>query len=176
MPRRSGRLTMTRTVDSQRPYNDTGGEVFLEQLDRELIGLRPVKTLHPRIAALLGGGAGAQSKVVCPPAPPNHAQCPSRQAGTEKRTVAERISEILHAAMRKAILVTATREHLVAHSTIGHNRPENGARFPQAGDGRRLVIRRAYYLYRPENENGIRAEAIEILLQVMENNRETIWW
>jgi probable Rubsico expression protein CbbX len=37
-----------------------------------------------------------------------------------------------------------------------------------------LFIDEAYYLYRPENERDYGAEAIEILLQVMENNRDDL--
>ena len=37
-----------------------------------------------------------------------------------------------------------------------------------------LFIDEAYYLYKPENERDYGAESIEILLQVMENNREDL--
>ena len=89
--------------------------------------------------------------------------------------MAERISEILHRLgyVRKGHLVTATRDYLVGQY-IGHTAPKTREMLKKAMGGV-LFIDEAYYLYRPENERDYGAEAIEILLQVMENTA-MIWW
>ncbi|MCC6498154.1 MAG: AAA family ATPase, partial [Propionibacteriaceae bacterium] len=91
--------------------------------------------------------------------------------GTGKTTVAMRMAEILHRLgyVRKGHLVAVTREDLVGQY-IGHTAPKTNEVLKKAMGGV-LFIDEAYYLYRPENERDYGQEAIEILLQVMENNR-----
>lgn len=146
---------------------------LLEQLDRELIGLAPVKQRIRDIAALLlidklraerGFSAGA----------PSLHMCFSGNPGTGKTTVALRMAAILHRLgyVRKGHLVAVTRDDLVGQY-IGHTAPKTKEVLKKAMGGV-LFIDEAYYLYRPENERDYGQEAIEILLQVMENNRDDL--
>ncbi|GAB3546651.1 CbbX protein [Noviherbaspirillum agri] len=146
---------------------------LLAQLDRELVGLAPVKARIRDIAALLlvdklraerGFSAGAPSLHMCFTGNP----------GTGKTTVALRMAEILHRLgyVRKGQLVAVTRDDLVGQY-IGHTAPKTKEVLKKAMGGV-LFIDEAYYLYRPENERDYGQEAIEILLQMMENNREDL--
>jgi probable Rubsico expression protein CbbX len=151
----------------------SGITALLAQLDRELIGLTPVKTRIRDIAALLlvdklraerGFSAGSPSLHMCFTGNP----------GTGKTTVALRMAAILHQLgyVRKGHLVAVTRDDLVGQY-IGHTAPKTREVLKKAMGGV-LFIDEAYYLYRPENERDYGQEAIEILLQVMENNREDL--
>jgi probable Rubsico expression protein CbbX len=145
----------------------------LAQLDEELIGLRPVKTRIREIAALLVVDQARKQVGLATTAPSLHMSFTGRP-GTGKTTVAERMSQILHRLgyVRKGHVVTATRDDLVGQY-IGHTAPKTRDMLKKAMGGV-LFIDEAYYLYRPENERDYGAEAIEILLQVMENNRDDL--
>jgi len=152
-----------------------GGEVqqVLAQLDEELIGLRPVKTRIREIAALLVVDRARKQVGLSTTAPSLHMSF-TGPPGTGKTTVAARMSQILHRLgyVRKGHVVTATRDDLVGQY-IGHTAPKTREMLKKAMGGV-LFIDEAYYLYRPENERDYGAEAIEILLQVMENNRDDL--
>ncbi len=148
-------------------------ESVLDELDRELIGLAPLKQRVRDIAALLvidklrtNLGLEAQT--------PSLHMCFTGNPGTGKTTVAMRMAQILHrlGRIRKGHLVAATRDDLVGQY-IGHTAPKTKEILKKAMGGV-LFIDEAYYLYRPENERDYGQEAIEILLQVMENQREDI--
>jgi probable Rubsico expression protein CbbX len=148
------------------------GEV-LAKLDRELVGLAPVKTRIREIAhLLLIDKLRAQVGLASEP-PPLHMSFTGRP-GTGKTTVAMRMAEVLHRLgyIRKGHLVVATRDDLVGQY-IGHTAPKTRDVLKRAMGGV-LFIDEAYYLYKPENERDYGAEAIEILLQVMENQREDL--
>ena len=148
-------------------------EDVLAELDRDLVGLAPVKARIRDIAALLvidklRGNPGLTSQ-----APPLHMSF-TGNPGTGKTTVAMRMATILHRLgyVRKGHLVAVTRDDLVGQY-IGHTAPKTKEVLKKAMGGV-LFIDEAYYLYRPENERDYGQEAIEILLQVMENQRDDL--
>jgi probable Rubsico expression protein CbbX len=145
----------------------------LEQLDRELVGLAPVKTRLREIAAFLAVEK-ARSEFGMVSGPPSLHMSFTGNPGTGKTTVAQRIAEILHRLgfVRKGHLISVTRDDLVGQY-IGHTAPKTKEVLKRAMGGV-LFIDEAYYLYRPENERDYGQEAIEILLQVMENQRDDL--
>ena len=100
--------------------------------------------------------------------------CFSGNPGTGKTTLAIKMADLLHKLgyVRKGHLVSVTRDDLVGQY-IGHTAPKTKEVLKKAMGGV-LFIDEAYYLYRPENERDYGQEAIEILLQVMENNRDDL--
>jgi probable Rubsico expression protein CbbX len=160
-------------VNLEAAYEGAQVQQVLEQLDRELIGLRPVKTRIREIAALLVVDRARKQVGLATTAPSLHMSFTGRP-GTGKTTVAARMSQILHRLgyVRKGHVVTATRDNLVGQY-IGHTAPKTREMLKKAMGGV-LFIDEAYYLYRPENERDYGAEAIEILLQVMEANRDDL--
>ena len=154
-------------------FESSGVKALLDQLDAELIGLAPVKGRIRDIAALLlidklRAEQGLQSQ-----APTLH-MCFTGNPGTGKTTVAMRMAEVLKQLgyVRKGHLVAVTRDDLVGQF-IGHTAPKTKEIIKKAMGGV-LFIDEAYYLYRPENERDYGQEAIEILLQVMENHRDDL--
>ncbi|HJV75566.1 MAG TPA: CbbX protein [Noviherbaspirillum sp.] len=146
---------------------------LLAQLDRELVGLAPVKARIRDIAALLLVDKLRAERGYSSGTPSLH-MCFTGNPGTGKTTVALRMAEILHRLgyVRKGQLVAVTRDDLVGQY-IGHTAPKTKEVLKKAMGGV-LFIDEAYYLYRPENERDYGQEAIEILLQVMENNRDDL--
>jgi probable Rubsico expression protein CbbX len=154
-------------------YAESGiGEVF-EQLDRELIGLAPIKSRIREIAALLLVDKARKAVGLSAGAPSLH-MCFTGNPGTGKTTVALRMADILHRLgyTRGNHLIAVTRDDLVGQY-IGHTAPKTKEVLKKAMGGV-LFIDEAYYLYRPENERDYGQEAIEILLQVMENQRDDL--
>jgi len=152
---------------------DSQVEAVLDELDRDLVGLKPVKQRIRDIAALLvidklRAGLGLQAQN------PSLHMCFSGNPGTGKTTVALRMAQILHRLgyVRKGHVVSVTRDDLVGQY-IGHTAPKTKEVLKKAMGGV-LFIDEAYYLYRPENERDYGQEAIEILLQVMENHRDDL--
>ena len=145
----------------------------LEQLDRELVGLAPVKRRIREIAALLLVDK-LRSDLGLTSATPTLHMSFTGNPGTGKTTVALRMADILHRLgyIRSNHLVSVTRDDLVGQY-IGHTAPKTKEILKKAMGGV-LFIDEAYYLYRPENERDYGQEAIEILLQVMENRRDDL--
>lgn len=146
---------------------------LLGELDRELVGLAPVKRRIAEIAALLAVDK-ARAGLGLTGAPPALHMCFTGNPGTGKTTVAMKMAGILHRLgySRKGHLVAVTRDDLVGQY-IGHTAPKTREVLKRAMGGV-LFIDEAYYLYRPENERDYGQEAVEILLQVMENQREDL--
>lgn len=161
------------TVDLAKELAEAGVEDVLRELDEELIGLAPVKTRIREIAALLLVERVRRKLGLSSEAPTLHMSF-TGNPGTGKTTVALRMAHILHRLgfVRKGHLVSVTRDDLVGQY-IGHTAPKTKEILKKAMGGV-LFIDEAYYLYRAENERDYGQEAIEILLQVMENQREDL--
>jgi len=161
------------TVDLQAILRDANVQEVLDQLDRDLIGLAPVKRRIREIAALLVVSRARKQMGLESVTPTLHMSF-TGNPGTGKTTVALRMAEILHRLgyVRKGHLVAVTRDDLVGQY-IGHTAPKTKDVLKRAMGGV-LFIDEAYYLYRPENERDYGQEAIEILLQVMENQRDDL--
>ena len=160
-------------VDLGALYDQSNIAETLALLDNDLIGLVPVKTRIREIAALLlveaaRRGMGIQAD------PPSLHMCFTGNPGTGKTTVAKRMADVLHRLkyIRRNHVVTVTRDDLVGQF-IGHTAPKTKEVLKKAMGGV-LFIDEAYYLYRPENERDYGQEAIEILLQMMEDHRDDL--
>jgi probable Rubsico expression protein CbbX len=160
-------------VDLSAVFADSHVAEVLEKLDRELVGLAPVKARIGDIAALLLVDSARKTLGLAGGSPSLHMSF-TGNPGTGKTTVALRMAEILHRLgyVRKGHLVAVTRDDLVGQY-IGHTAPKTKDVLKRAMGGV-LFIDEAYYLYRPENERDYGQEAIEILLQVMENQRDDL--
>jgi probable Rubsico expression protein CbbX len=160
-------------VDVDAALRDSQVMEVLAQLDHELIGLLPVKTRIREIALLLIVDKLRQKVGLTTPPPSLH-MCFTGGPGTGKTTTAMRMAEILRRLgyVRKGHLVAVTRDDMVGQF-IGHTAPKTKDVLKRAMGGL-LFIDEAYYLHRPENERDYGQEAIEILLQVMENQRDDI--
>ena len=162
-----------RPLDLQAALAESQVEELLGTLDAELVGLVPVKTRIREIAALLLVEK-LRAQVGLTSGSPSLHMSFTGNPGTGKTTVALRMAEILHRLgyVRKGHLVAVTRDDLVGQF-IGHTAPKTKEVLKRAMGGV-LFIDEAYYLYRPENERDYGQEAIEILLQVMENQRDDL--
>ena len=158
-------------IDLSAEYNDSGVADVLDQLDLELVGLKPVKTRIKEIAALLLVERARQNLDLATTKPVLHMSF-TGPPGTGKTTVAKKISQILHKLgyLRKGHVVTVTRDDLVGQY-VGHTAPKTKEMIKRAQGGV-LFIDEAYYLYKQGNERDYGSEAIEILLQDMESQRD----
>ena len=163
--------TAPRTVGDV--LRDSDVEAVFAELEADLVGLAPVKQRIRDIAALLVIDKLRLHRGLQAATPSLH-MCFTGNPGTGKTTVALRMAQILHRLgyVRKGHLVAVTRDDLVGQY-IGHTAPKTREVLKKAMGGV-LFIDEAYYLYRPENERDYGQEAIEILLQVMENQRDDL--
>merc|ERR1712003_498512 len=162
-------------LNLQEEYNKTNIQSVIDNLEHDLVGLTPVKARIREIAALLliqrlrkSLGLGLDAAAV------GLHMSFTGSPGTGKTVVATRMADILYKLgyIRKGHLITVTRDDLVGQY-IGHTAPKTKEVLKRAMGGV-LFIDEAYYLYKPDNERDYGAEAIEILLQVMENQRDEL--
>ena len=160
-------------VNLQEEYAKTEIAKILNVLDEELVGLVPVKSRIREIAALLLIDKLRKSLGITSGSPGLHMSF-TGSPGTGKTTVGLKMAEILYQLgyIKKGHLLTVTRDDLVGQY-IGHTAPKTKEVLKKAMGGV-LFIDEAYYLYKPDNERDYGSEAIEILLQVMENQRDEL--
>ncbi len=161
------------SIDLAALYQSSNIHATMHALDSDLVGLTPVKTRIREISALLLVES-ARRQLGLQAEPPSLHMCFTGNPGTGKTTVAGRIAEILHQLgyIRRNHVVAVTRDDLVGQY-IGHTAPKTKEVLKKAMGGV-LFIDEAYYLYRPENERDYGQEAIEIMLQVMEDRRDDL--
>jgi probable Rubsico expression protein CbbX len=171
---------VTAVAETAAPAPDIGAilrdadiESVLDELDRELVALTPVKTRIREISALLVVDQLRRQAGLSAGRPTLHMSF-TGNPGTGKTTVAMRMADVLHRLgyIERNHLVAVTRDDLVGQY-VGHTAPKTKEVLKRAYGGV-LFIDEAYYLYRPENERDYGVEAIEILLQVMENERDRL--
>jgi len=163
-------LSKEKSLNLKEEYKKTQIQNVIDILEEELVGLIPVKSRIREIAALLVIDRLRQKANLTSNSPGLHMSF-TGSPGTGKTTVASRMADILYKLghSRKGHLITVTRDDLVGQY-IGHTAPKTKESLKRAMGGI-LFIDEAYYLYKPDNERDYGAEAIEILLQVMENQR-----
>lgn len=161
------------SINLRREFAQTGIGQVLQDLDTQLVGLAPVKGRLREIAALLLVDRARKRLGLSAETPTLHMSF-TGNPGTGKTTVALRMAEILQKLgyVRKGHLVSVTRDDLVGQY-IGHTAPKTKEILKKAMGGV-LFIDEAYYLYRQENERDYGQESIEILLQLMENQRDDL--
>ena len=161
------------TVNLQEEYAKTEIAKILNLLDEELVGLAPVKSRIREISALLLIDKLRRNLGIASSNPGLHMSF-TGSPGTGKTAVGLKMSDILFKLgyIKKGHLLTVTRDDLVGQY-IGHTAPKTKEVLKKAMGGV-LFIDEAYYLYKPDNERDYGSEAIEILLQVMENQREDL--
>ena len=163
----------TTQVNLQEAYAETEIAKILNLLDEELVGLIPVKSRIREIAALLLIDKLRRNLGITAANPGLHMSF-TGSPGTGKTTVGLKMADILFQLgyIKKGHLLTVTRDDLVGQY-IGHTAPKTKEVLKKAMGGV-LFIDEAYYLYKPDNERDYGSEAIEILLQVMENQRDDL--
>ena len=165
---------MTNTpINLQEEYSKTDIKKVLDILEEELVGLKPVKNRIKEVSALLLVDKLRQQVGLSAGSPGLHMSF-TGSPGTGKTTVALKMADILYKLgyIRKGHLIEVTRDDLVGQY-IGHTAPKTKEVLKKAMGGV-LFIDEAYYLYKPDNERDYGSEAIEILLQVMENQRDDL--
>jgi len=171
--RRTASLPLDATVTFAAERRDAGIDEVLDALDADMVGLVPVKKKVQEVAALLLVDR-ARNRFGLEAPRPNLHMCFTGPPGTGKTTVAMRMADLLHRLgyLEQGQLVHAMRDDLVGEY-IGQTAPKTKRILDRAMGGV-LFIDEAYYLYRDNDSKDYGQEAIEILLQVMENERDKL--
>jgi len=161
----------TVSFHAERQEADIDG--VLASLDHDLVGLVPIKRKVEQIASLLLVDRARNKFGLTAPRPNLH-MCFTGPPGTGKTTMALRMADLLHRLgyLEKGQLVHAMRDDLVGEF-VGHTAPKT-KRVLERAMGGVLFIDEAYYLYRAADSKDYGQEVIDILLQVMENDRENL--
>jgi probable Rubsico expression protein CbbX len=160
-------------IDIQDCYSATGIENILGTLNEELVGLKEVKTKVREISSVLLFDRIREIQGLVQLNSSLHMAFTGRP-GTGKTSVATKIALVLRnlGYLTKGHVTTVTREDMVGQY-VGHTAPKTRECL-QSATGGVLFIDEAHHLYKPNNERDYGAEAIELLLQVMENQRDDL--
>jgi probable Rubsico expression protein CbbX len=166
-------LNQSDSIDIKDCYNQTGIENILHTLDEELIGLKNVKSRVREICSVLLFDRIREIQELSRLNSSLHMAFTGR-AGTGKTSVAAKIAQVLRnlGYLTKGHITNVTREDLVGQY-VGHTAPKTREQLQKAHGGI-LFIDEAHHLHKPDNERDYGAEAIELLLQVMENQRDDL--
>jgi probable Rubsico expression protein CbbX len=166
-------LTQTDTIDIKDCYNQTGIEEILGTMDKELVGLKDVKERIREISSVLLFDRIREIQELSRLNTSLHMAFTGR-SGTGKTSVAAKIALVLRnlGYLTKGHIINVTREDLVGQY-VGHTAPKTREQLQKAHGGI-LFIDEAHHLYKPDNERDYGSEAVELLLQVMENQRDDL--
>ena len=166
-------LSDSSNIDIKSCYKETGIEEILESLEKELVGLSDVKERIKEISSVLLFDKVREIKNLSRLNSSLHMAFTGR-SGTGKNSVASKMALVLRnlGYLTKGHLINVTREDLVGQY-VGHTAPKTKEQLQKAHGGV-LFIDEANHLYKPDNERDYGSEAIELLLQVMENQRDDL--
>jgi probable Rubsico expression protein CbbX len=166
-------LNQSELIDIKDCYNQTGIEEILGTMDKELVGLKDVKNRVREISSVLLFDRIREIQALSRLNTSLHMAFTGR-SGTGKTSVAAKLALILRnlGYLTKGHIINVTREDLVGQY-VGHTAPKTREQLQKAHGGI-LFIDEAHHLYKPDNERDYGAEAIELLLQVMENQRDDL--
>jgi SpoVK/Ycf46/Vps4 family AAA+-type ATPase len=150
-----------------------GIDDVLRSLEEDLVGLQPVKDRVGEIASLLLVDRVRQRFGLTAPRPSLH-MCFTGSPGTGKTTVGLRMAELLKRLgyLDEGQLVSVMRDELVGQF-VGQTAPMTHKAMKRAIGGV-LFIDEAYHLYRDGSGKDYGQEAIEVMMQVMENQRDQL--
>jgi len=166
-------INQTDSIDIRDCYVQTGIEGILKTLDEELVGLKSVKTRVREISSVLLFDRIREIQELSTLQSSLHMAF-TGGSGTGKTSVAQKLAMVLRSLgyLTKGHLTNVTREDLVGQY-VGHTAPKTREQLQKAQGGI-LFIDEAHHLYKPDNERDYGSEAIELLLQVMENQRDDL--
>jgi probable Rubsico expression protein CbbX len=171
--RRSEAIAPDATITLAGEWEAAGIDDLFATLDSQLIGLGPVKEKAKQIGSLLLVDRARQRFELSASRPSLH-MCFTGAPGTGKTTVALMMADLLYRLgyLEKAHVVHAMRDDLVGEY-IGQTAPKTQSVLSRAMGGV-LFIDEAYTLFRSHDSKDYGQECIDILLQVMENQRDRI--
>lgn len=145
----------------------------IEMINKEFINLSDVKKQIEEISSLLIFDKIRKANNFAPLINCMHLVFTGK-TGTGKTVVGVKMALILRnlGYLTKGHILTVSRDDLVGQY-IGHTAPKAADCLQQANGGI-LFIDNAYTIYQPDNERDYGSEAVEMILQVMENQRDDL--